>query len=373
MIEPLAAIKAAIAEARRAQGPCHPNPPVGAVVVHRGTIVASGHTQPPGGPHAEVEALRAFAATGLVPEAETTLYVTLEPCCTHGRTPPCTEAIIASGIRRVVVGATDPNPRHAGRGFDRLREAGVSVEVGVAAAACEDLSLPFHYAMRTGRPLWAGKSAITLDGKIATRTGHSQWITGPAARQDVARWRRAFPAIAVGGGTVVADDPALTARVDGDAVWCPRRLIFDRAGRALARPDAQVFSDAWAARTVYLTSAAVAEKIPLAWKERGVEVWTDLGAEALDERCLAEGINGVYAEGGAGLLSSLLAGGQLAYWFVYRAPVWLGDAEAPGPLGGFSPETMTAAFSLRDPVVEIFDRDVLTRGWIVRPEVGGES
>src|SRR5262249_17847975 len=158
-------------------------------------------------------------ALGRKPKNGATLYVTLEPCCTHGRTPPCTEAIVAAGITKVVAGATDPNPAHAGKGFEILRAGGVHVTSGILARECADLNLIFNHWIVTGAPLFAAKSGVTLDGKVATRTGDSKWITGEAARANGHHWRRYFPAIAVGAGTVRADDPRLTAR-HGEAEWC---------------------------------------------------------------------------------------------------------------------------------------------------------
>lgn len=361
-------MRAAIEEARRASGPCHPNPAVGAVVMHRGGIVARGCTQSPGGDHAEVVALKAFQRTGYVPDDSTILYVTLEPCCTHGRTPPCTERIIESGIRRVIVGATDPNPLHTGKGFEILRAAGIYLEHGICESECTDLNLVFNHWIQRERPLFAAKIATTLDGRIATRSGHSQWITSEAARQDVAAWRRAFPAIAVGAGTVLKDDPQLTARLPGEAVWCPWRLIFDRAGLCLEALERRVFVDEWAARTIYLTSDRYRESIPVRWREHGVQVWTCADWTKVREQCLASGITGVYVEGGPRLLADLLQARQLDYLFAYRAPKWLADSAAPGPFAGFAPETMSRAFQLRDVRLDSFGSDQLMRGYIVYPE-----
>ena len=218
-------MRRALELARQGWGATHPNPMVGALIVEDGEIVAEGFHTKAGEPHAEIMALRAL---GRKPEPGATLYVTLEPCCTTGRTPPCTEAIIAAGIRRVVVGATDPNPRHAGHGFEVLRAAGVEVVTNVLAAECADLNLIFNHWIVQKRPLLAAKVATTIDGRIACRTGESKWITGEPARADVMRWRRLFPAIAVGAGTVASDDPQLTARLP-EGEWCPWRFVFDAA------------------------------------------------------------------------------------------------------------------------------------------------
>ncbi len=354
----------AITEANVATGGSHPNPAVGAVIVHEGRIVAQGHTQPPGGDHAEVCALHAFAEAGLVPNKRTTLYVTLEPCCTYGRTPPCTRRIFESGIRRVVIGATDPNPRHAGRGYDWMRENGIVLKTGVLTDVCEDLNLVFNHWMQNGSALFAGKIATTIDGRIATRTGSSQWITGEKARQNVALWRRRFPAIAVGGETVLRDNPRLTSRLPGRAEWCPRRLIFDRAGRCLHHPGQQVFADDYAHRSVYISCPAQIAQVPVAWKNRGVEVWPWEGWEALRARCLAEELTGVYVEGGTGLLSDLLGANELDYLFAYRAPRIIADAEAPGPFKGRETLDLNDSLTLSSVRHAVCGDDQLLRGFV---------
>src|SRR5262245_54618262 len=182
-------MRRAIVLARGVWGTTHPNPMVGALIVEDGHIVAEGATAPDGGPHAERLAL---LARGKTPRPGATMYVTLEPCCTHGRTGACTEAIIAAGIKRVVVGATGPFPEHQGKGFEMLRAAGIEVISGVLERECNDLNLIFNHWVKRG-PMLAAKAAITLDGKIACRTGESRWITNDAARIDVHRWRRLFP------------------------------------------------------------------------------------------------------------------------------------------------------------------------------------
>jgi diaminohydroxyphosphoribosylaminopyrimidine deaminase/5-amino-6-(5-phosphoribosylamino)uracil reductase len=363
-----ALMREAIAEARAALGHTHPNPAVGAVLVHAGAIVARGHTAPAGGPHAEVAALRAFAATGLRPTAATTLVVTLEPCSTHGRTPPCTEAIRAAGIRRVIVGATDPNPRHAGRGFALLRAAGIEVTAGVLAGDCTDLNLIFNHWIRTGRPLLAGKIATTLDGRIATRTGAAKWITGAAARADVMRWRRYFPAIAVGAGTVLADNPRLTARAEDAPEWCPLRFIFDRRLATLAGDPPQVYGDAHRARTILVAPVARGAEAAEAAERLGIGCWpvaerdADGGLADFTTRCAREGITGVLIEGGARLLSALLEQQRLDYLLCYRAPLLFADSAALAPFAGLAPATPAAAIRLTDTRHAVFAEDQLLRG-----------
>ena len=197
--------------ATKGWGKTHPNPMVGAVILDQGLVRGEGYHLQAGDPHAEINALKQLDGNL---STEATLFVTLEPCSTHGRTPPCIDAIIQSGIKRVVVGAIDPNPQHAGRGLDRLRKAGVAVTEGILSKECEDLNILYNYWIKCRSPLIAGKVATTIDGKLATRKGDSKWITGPQARMDVMRWRRLFPAIAVGANTVISDNPNLTSRME---------------------------------------------------------------------------------------------------------------------------------------------------------------
>ncbi|MGC9450117.1 MAG: bifunctional diaminohydroxyphosphoribosylaminopyrimidine deaminase/5-amino-6-(5-phosphoribosylamino)uracil reductase RibD [Oceanipulchritudo sp.] len=367
-------MRLAIAEARRAMGNTHPNPAVGAVIVHQGQVVAAGHTQPAGEDHAEIVALKAFHAKGLEADASTILVVTLEPCSTCGRTGACTDAIIASGIRSVMAGATDPNPAHAGRGFEVLREAGLQVESGLLAEACADLNLIFNWQMETGRPFFAGKIATTIDGRIATRGGLSKWITGAEARADVHRWRRYFPAIAVGAGTVLADDPTLTSRIAEAPEWCPLRFVFDRNLITFKDGLHRLYVDEWRERTIVVTSRARADKVRPLKEAYGLEFWElqetveDGGLGEFSNRCHEHGISGVYVEGGAHLLSSFLKYRFLHYLFAYRAPKVLADTSGLSPFMGLEPHTMQDAVSLRSVRHESFGDDQLMRGFIVYPE-----
>ena len=217
----------ALALAERGTGWTSPNPLVGAVIVKDGRIIGEGWHTACGQPHAEREALAACDED----PAGSTLYVTLEPCCHWGKTPPCTDAILEAGIARVVVGALDPNPLVAGQGCAQLREAGTVVETGVLEEGCRHLNEVFFHFITTGRPLVVLKYAMTLDGKAATRTGASRWITGPEARERVHRDRHRFAAIMVGIGTALADDPALTCRLEGGPWRQPLRIVVDSQGR----------------------------------------------------------------------------------------------------------------------------------------------
>ncbi len=221
----LRAMRAALALARRGLGTVWPNPAVGCVIVSKdGRVVGRGWTQPGGRPHGETEALRRAgeAARGA------TAYVSLEPCCHWGRTPPCTDALIAAGVQRVVVALEDPDPRVAGEGVRRLRAAGLAVETGLCAAEAAEINAGFFGRLRLGRPLVTLKLATSLDGRIATRLGESQWITGPPARERAHALRAAHDAIMVGTGTVIADDPQLTCRLPGLTHRSPVRIVIDR-------------------------------------------------------------------------------------------------------------------------------------------------
>ena len=364
-------MRRALEQARRGWGTTHPNPMVGALIVEDGEIVAEGFHAKAGEPHAEIMALRAL---GRKPEPDATLYVTLEPCCTQGRTPPCTEAIVAAGIKRVVVGATDPNPAHAGRGFEMLRAAGVEVMTDVLADECEDLNLIFNHWIVQKRPLLAAKIATTIDGRIACRTGESKWITGELARADVMRWRRLFPAIAVGAGTVASDDPRLTARLP-EGEWCPLRFVFDAAlSTATLNPLPRLFTDDNRARTIIVTSDRQHSVVVRKLVQLGVQVWqlpvVDGAVEmaAFSERSAREGLTGVLVEGGSRLLSGLLKTRSLDYLLAYRAPRLFADAESIPVATGLRVELPTVGLQLAEVRHAVFGDDQLMRGRIVYPE-----
>lgn len=364
-------MRRALEVAKRGWGDTHPNPLVGALIVEHGEVVAEGHHARAGDPHAEVNALRAL---GRKPKPSATLYVTLEPCCTHGRTPPCTDAIVDAGIRRVVAGATDPNPAHAGHGFDVLRAAGVEVVTGVLAAECTDLNLIFNHWITTGRPLFAAKSGATLDGKVATRTGDSKWITGEPARANGHLWRRYFPAIAVGAGTLRADNPRLTARVGG-AEWCPWRFVFDGLLRSvLDKGMPRLYTDEFRERTIVVTTPHGGLGYVRKLNAMGVKTWVLPGQSPkvnfsdFRRRCAEEGITGVFFEGGAQLLSELLQARELDYLFTYHAPVLFADDKGKSILRGLRTETLANAIRLERVRHEVHGDDVLMRGFVRYPE-----
>ncbi len=364
-------MRRALEQARSVWGQTHPNPMVGAIIVEDDQVVATGATAEDGGPHAERLAL---LARGKIPRPGATLYVTLEPCSTHGRTGACTDAIIASGIKHVVVGATDPNPAHAGRGFDVLRAAGIEVISGVLERECTDLNLIFNHWITTDGPLIAAKVATTLDGKIACRTGESKWITNEVSRADVHQWRRLFPGIAVGAMTILKDNPRLTARIGGEE-WSPWRFVFDGLLRTVVDknlPD--VFTDKFRDRTIVVTTPHGGLGYVRKLRDMGIKVWAfDSPTKRVSfadfrKKCAEERISGVYVEGGAHLISEFLRAKQLDYLFAYQAPVLFADDKARTIFNGLRPERLDQAVRLTDVRHQIFEGDVLTRGRVAYPE-----
>lgn len=329
-------MRLALAAARRASGRTFPNPAVGAVVFRGDRVLARGWTRPPGGPHAEIVAIEAARRRhGRSALRGASLAVTLEPCCHHGRTPPCTDALLEAGIARVIVGHRDPHPV-AGGGLARLRRAGVAVEVGVLEDACLEQHRGFLSRLERGRPFVTLKLAASLDGRIATARGESRWITGAAARDWVHRLRAATDAILVGSGTALADDPALTARRGARVVQRPLRILLDSrlrvgTGARLHARDGELVvvcaKDAPAARQ-RARRAAGARLLPIAARRGKIPL-----AQAL-EAIAGEGVGSLLVEGGGGLAAALLREGLVdeLLWFV--APKLIGGdgLAAVGPL-----------------------------------------
>jgi diaminohydroxyphosphoribosylaminopyrimidine deaminase/5-amino-6-(5-phosphoribosylamino)uracil reductase len=289
----------ALEVARRAAGRTSPNPMVGAVIVHDGHVLAEGWTQPPGKDHAEIHALRKLG--GRAPGA--TMYVTLEPCCHHGRTPPCTDAVIASGIRRVVVGVVDPFPLVAGQGLQRLREAGIEILLGIEEQACRDINRGFFKAVLSGLPEVTVKAAITLDGRIASAAGESRWITGPAAREAGHRLRDTHDAVMVGIGTVLADDCALDTRIPEGRNALP--VVLDSHLRIPA--DARVLRAG--RRPLVFCAADAPERDLPADIVRLPRVPEGVDPEAALRALVERGVHHVLVEGGGAVHRSLLVRG----------------------------------------------------------------
>jgi len=320
----------ALGLARRAWGDTHPNPMVGAVLTEGDAVVAEGWHARAGEPHAEVAALRAL---GRRPLPGATLHVTLEPCSSHGRTPPCVDALLAAGIRRVVVGTLDPNPLHAGRGIRLLREAGVEVVLadGPSELACRELNFLFNHWISRRRTLLAMKVARDATGRTVPLPGR-RWITGEEARADVMRWRRLFPCVAVGAGTALADNPALTARLPEGAT-CPLRLVLDRSGRLQGRGDLALLADAHRARTIVALDPARAPSGHADWiRALGPAVWEIAPGDFLEgvlARASQEGIVGILLEPGPSLGQAVLRSGLLRRAWVYTAPAGRADPASP--------------------------------------------
>jgi len=302
-----------------------PNPRVGCVIADGERVIGRGWHEAAGGPHAEIAALRDADR----PVRGQTAYVTLEPCNHHGRTPPCTEALLEAGITRVVVASGDPNPAVTGGGLARLRTAGVEVQSGLLEQEAEDLNCGFLLRMRAGRPWVRIKSAVSLDGRTALRSGASQWISGPDSRRDVQRWRARSSAILTGIGTVLADDPSLEARVEA-AVCQPLRVVADSRWRT--PPDCQLLRDP--SRTVLVGGRET--PVPAALQASGVNLLevaagpAGVDLPALLKALAARELNEVQVEAGARLCGSLLAAGLVDEVLLYQAAVLLGDG-GPGP------------------------------------------
>lgn len=352
-------MRRALELARQAWGRTHPNPLVGAVLTEDGVIVAEGYHAKAGEPHAEVMALRAL---GRRPQPGAILHVTLEPCCTHGRTPPCVEAILEAGIRTVVVGALDPNPAHAGQGLALLRERGVAVVTGVLAAECTDLNLIFNHWIVAQRPLIALKVASSLDGRLVPAEGMSPWITGEPARANVQSWRALFPAIAVSVETLLKDNPRLTARLP-EGERCGIRFVLDRHFRSAGKAGLNLFRDAYNDRTVVVGLQSAVRTADLRWYEaEGVAYWCLPGDETTFlaewiERCAAAQITGVMVEAGPRLAAGMIAEGRVDYLLAYLAPVFTGNPSSPV-------WASAAVGQLIDPRVEVFGQDALFRGYL---------
>jgi len=338
----------AIELAARGLGRVSPNPVVGAVVVRDGEVLGEGWHEEFGGPHAEINAMRAAGGADL---RGATLYVSLEPCCHHGRTPPCTEAILDAGIRRVVVASDDPTGKAAGRGLGILRDEGVEVRVADGALATEArlINQAFRKHARTGRPWVLFKSAMTLDGKVATRTGDSKWISSEGSRRRAHRWRSQVDAVAVGIGTALADDPQLTARLDGASVRQPRRIVFDATARLPL--DSKLVRQARQVPLTVVVSRAAGRGATEALETAGADVILATGEHeparvrsALDQLgALDPPVTSILLEGGPHLAGAFLDAGEIDELRLFIAPIVLGGRSARDPLEGEGVERISSA------------------------------
>jgi diaminohydroxyphosphoribosylaminopyrimidine deaminase/5-amino-6-(5-phosphoribosylamino)uracil reductase len=346
----------ALALAHAAIGLSEPNPRVGCVITAPdGRVLGRGHTQQAGGAHAEVMALRDAQARGEDVHGAT-VFVTLEPCAHHGRTPPCCDALIAAGVARVVMAIEDPNPLVAGQGAARLRAAGVGVETGPLAAEARELNIGFFSRMQRGRPWVRLKAAVSLDGRTALNNGASQWITGPDARADGHAWRKRAGAVLTGVGTVLDDDPRLDVRLVVTALQ-PLRVVVDSQ---LQTPPAAKILDAPGRTLVYAATADASRAAAL--RERGAEIALAPGANAkVDLAAMladlaARGINELHVEAGHKLNGSFVREGLVDEFLIYMAPKLLGvgrELAAFGPL-----ESLDDALALHFESVTPFGPDL---------------
>ena len=350
-------MRLALRLARRGYGTTSPNPMVGAVLVKGGKIIGRGWHHRAGEPHAEIEALRDAQERGHTVKGAT-LYVTLEPCCTRGRTPPCTEAIVAAGVKRVVAGAVDPNPRHGGRGFRILRRAGVAVTHGLMAGECARLNEAFNHWIVQRTPFVMVKAGMTLDGKIATASGESQWITGEKARAYGMKLRQGADAILVGINTVLADDPSLTVRIQGSEVQSPRskvqshrlqRIVLDAKGRTPL--TAKVVSDERAALTTIVVGESAPKRRTAALaKQASLLVAPDLDGKInlrwLLKRLGSQDVTSLLVEGGGEVNASFLLQGLAQRVMFFYAPMILGGRDSRRAVAGEGARTMAESLSL---------------------------
>ncbi|MHB0870631.1 MAG: bifunctional diaminohydroxyphosphoribosylaminopyrimidine deaminase/5-amino-6-(5-phosphoribosylamino)uracil reductase RibD [Chloroflexota bacterium] len=352
-----------------ARGSTGNNPAVGAVLVRDGRVVGEGFTQPPGQAHAEIGALR--EAGDLARGA--TLYVTLEPCCHHGRTPPCTDALIAAGVVEVHMAMLDPNPLVSGGGRAALERAGIATRVGEREAEARSSLEGWLTYISKGRPQVIAKYAMTLDGKIATSTGESRWITGPKARRRVQELRAGVDAVLVGVNTVVADDPQLTARDEAGNPLPrqPLRLVVDSTARIPL--ESLVVSGGLPGTTAVIVGPGADPQRVKRIEELGNAVITvprkrgrvDLES-ALQILATEWGVTSLLVEGGGELLGSLFDQGLVDKLVAFVAPKLVGGAQAPGPVGGRGVESIAAAVQLRDVAWERIGDDMMIVGYVDR-------
>jgi diaminohydroxyphosphoribosylaminopyrimidine deaminase/5-amino-6-(5-phosphoribosylamino)uracil reductase len=366
-------MREALSQAGEALGWSSPNPAVGAVLVRDGRVVGRGRTQPPGGDHAEVVALR--EAGELARGA--TAYVTLEPCAHHGRTPPCADALVEAGVTRVEYALDDPDPQVDGRGAQRLRAAGVEVLAGDGADAAAAQLAGYLTHRRTGRPRVIAKFASSVDGHIASASGDSRWVSGPETLEWAHRERPKLDAIVIGSGTVVVDDPELTARPGGSAEGAhqPLRVVVDTRGRT--PPAARVLAGPSA------TLVATSERSPAAWRAEmeaaGAEVvLLPEGRGHVDPAALLDelgrrGVLTALVEGGGVLHGAFFDARLVDYVHAVIAPIVIGAASAPTAVAGFGAQRMATAPRLAELTVERRGEDVLISGVPVWPEAAQDG
>lgn len=357
-------MKRALEIASLARGRTSPNPMVGAVIVKNGQIVGEGYHRQAGTPHAEVHAI----ADAGQQAAGADLYVSLEPCCHYGKTPPCTEAIISAGIKRVVAAVTDPNPKVAGQGLRILQEAGIETKVGVLEREALRLNEVFIKYITAGMPFVSVKTAMTLDGKIASHSRDSRWVTGESAREYVHQLRNYYDAILVGIGTVLADDPRLNTRLQGIPSRDPVRVIIDST---LQIPrESTIVQTSHEQRTLLFCSPDCPQDRRVQLESAGIEIYStpcqngQVSLQHVMQQLAEEHICSVLVEGGAEINASLLKE-QLVdkvYWFI--APKLIGGRQALSPIGGTGLDKMSEAWVLTSYDICRFEQDLLITGYL---------
>jgi diaminohydroxyphosphoribosylaminopyrimidine deaminase / 5-amino-6-(5-phosphoribosylamino)uracil reductase len=347
-------MRVALRLARRGYGATSPNPMVGAVLVKGGKIIGRGWHRRAGLPHAEIEALRDAQKHGHTPRGAA-LYVTLEPCSTHGRTPPCTEAIVSAGIKKVVVGAIDPNPKHAGKGFKILRHAGIEVVHGIFNDECTRLNEVFNQWIIHRTPFVTVKAAMTLDGKIATASGESKWITGEKARAHGMKLRQGSDAILVGINTILADDPSLTLRANQNSKnqneKVLRRIILDSKARTPL--NAKIISDEFAKlTTIVISKDAPKNRVNALAKKVNVLVAPTKNSKVdlswLLKKLGSENVTSLLVEGGGEVNASFLLGGFAQRVAFFYAPKILGGRDSRKGVAGEGAKSLSEVIQLRD-------------------------
>lgn len=357
-------MRRALELAARAAGRTSPNPMVGAVIVKNGRLIAEGYHKKAGRPHGEIEALRKAGKQARGAQ----LFVNLEPCCHQGRTPPCTEAIIESGIKEVFVGMRDPNPLVAGKGIRRLKRAGIEVHSGLLRQESQKLNEVFVKYIETRMPFVTLKSALSLDGKIATSTGDSQWITGPEARERVHQMRDQVDAILVGAGTVLKDNPRLTTRLKKGKGCNPARVILDT--RAEIPLKAKVFQRARRERVIYVTARGTSAIRVNKLHESGVQVYVlpdrngRISLKKLIKLLGQSGVTSILVEGGGGLNSSLLREGIVDKVVFFLAPIIIGGGSAPGVVGGPGIKNLKQALNIKGLTITPVGADWVAEGYL---------
>ncbi len=361
----IAFMQRALDLARQAKGHTSPNPLVGAVIVKDGKVIGEGYHKKAGTAHAEVHALN--AAGGNAKDA--TLYTNLEPCCHWGRTPPCTEALIDAGIAHVYVAEVDPNPSVAGKGVQQLQNAGINVHIGVCEQEASDLNEVHRKYIQTGKPFVILKTAMSLDGKIATASGESQWITSEASRQRGHEVRDAVDAILVGRGTVERDNPSLTTRLQGRKGQDATRIVLDSHGKTCT--DARIFNAESEAGVIVAATAEAPPENVSALEKAGAEVIIVPAARSkvcfkrLMEILGKRGITSVLIEGGGEINASAIAAGVVDKVMCFVAPKLIGGQNAPGPIGGVGIRSLADAVNLqRINITPIPEHDLLIEGYL---------